>query len=85
MYDHEISSGSVGDGDVCGCGGGEALQQTDGSSAVAPSDVPKSSAKALQTLKGHDGHVYSMAFSPDGQQIVSGSWDNTVKIWDASE
>ena len=24
-----------------------------------------------------------MAFSPDGKRIVSGSRDNTVKVWDA--
>jgi len=28
---------------------------------------------ALQTLKGHSGWVNSVAFSPDGKQIVSGS------------
>ena len=24
-----------------------------------------------------------MAFSPDGKRIVSGSGDNTVRVWDA--
>ena len=39
----------------------------------------------LQTLTGHTARVNSVAFSPDGQRIVSGSSDNTLKIWDASE
>ncbi|KAH8746762.1 NWD1 like protein [Diaporthe sp. PMI_573] len=36
----------------------------------------------LQTLKGHDSSVHSVAFSADGQRLASGSRDNTVKIWD---
>ena len=35
------------------------------------------------TLTGHSGSVWSVAYSPDGKHIVSGSWDRTVKIWDA--
>jgi WD40 repeat protein len=27
--------------------------------------------------------VTSLAFSPDGRWLVSGSWDKTIKIWDA--
>jgi WD40 repeat protein len=39
---------------------------------------------ALQTLEGHSGHVSSVAFSPDGKRVVSGSWkDKTAQLWDA--
>ena len=35
----------------------------------------------IRTLKGHDGVVYSVNFSPDGKTLVSGSWDKTIKLW----
>ena len=31
----------------------------------------------------HSGDVNSVAFSPDGKTIVSGSWDRTLKVWAA--
>ena len=35
------------------------------------------------TLTGHSEPVLSVAYSPDGKHIVSGSFDNTVKVWDS--
>ncbi|HEY9621592.1 MAG TPA: AAA-like domain-containing protein [Crinalium sp.] len=49
--------------------------------------VDSSLLSAVQTVKeenrfqGHTASVYSVAFSPDGQRIVSGSGDNTVRLW----
>ncbi len=37
----------------------------------------------LFTLYGHTGPVSSVSFSPDGTRIVTGSRDNTAKVWDA--
>lgn len=37
--------------------------------------------RELQTLKGHSDSANSIAFSPDGKTIATGSRDNTVKLW----
>ena len=29
----------------------------------------------------HDSRVVSVAISPDGKYVVSGSWDNTARVW----
>ena len=33
-------------------------------------------------VNAHSGWVMSVAFSPDGTKIVSGSADKTIKVWD---
>jgi WD40 repeat protein len=34
-------------------------------------------------FEGHTGSVWSVAFSSDGKQIVSGSDDKSIRVWDA--
>jgi WD40 repeat protein len=35
------------------------------------------------SLQGHSRGVTVVSYSPDGQWIVSGSGDHTVRLWDA--
>jgi WD40 repeat protein len=32
-------------------------------------------------LRGHEGYVWSAAFSPDGTKIVTASTDQTARVW----
>jgi WD40 repeat protein len=41
------------------------------------------SGEALFDLQGHTKTVWRVAFTPDGRKIVTGSFDNTARIWNA--
>jgi WD40 repeat protein len=47
-------------------------------------DAASQSAEIFLQL-GHSDSVYSVAFSPDGGTLASGSHDNTVKLWDVKD
>jgi WD40 repeat protein len=33
---------------------------------------------------GHGNTVNAVAFAPDGRTVITGSWDNTARLWDAA-
>ena len=39
--------------------------------------------KVRLTLTGHDAGGFSAGYSPDGQRIVTASWNHTAKVWEA--
>ena len=55
------------------------------STAASPVIEPQSAGQVVETsqLTGHLGAVYSIAWSPDGSRIATGSSDGTAHIWDA--
>ncbi|KAJ6262618.1 Beta-TrCP [Drechslerella dactyloides] len=38
--------------------------------------------RMIRILKGHHNYVYCLNFNPQGNMIVSGSYDEAVRIWD---
>jgi WD40 repeat protein len=38
--------------------------------------------EGFKTLQGHTSQIYAIAFSSDGETLVSCSMDSTIKLWD---
>lgn len=54
-----------------------ALGHADGTVTVLRPGAPD----PIAILEGHRARVSALAFTPDGTELVTGSWDSTVRIW----
>jgi WD40 repeat protein/serine/threonine protein kinase len=76
------------DGKLVASGGYDKLVMVWNPDEVQPIDIAnrldgKPDAKVNYVrLSGHEGPVHSVEFSPSGKLVLSGSDDNTVRVWD---
>nr|MBA2543312.1 protein kinase [Deltaproteobacteria bacterium] len=73
------------DGNTLASGGEDAIARL-WTVATAESRLRRVAFKAVEShaLKGHTQRVYSVAFSPDGKQLATGSDDRTLWLWNVA-
>jgi len=69
-------------GDVALSPDGRTVGVAGSESRVALVDVDEHGCRIDTDLHGHSGRVYSIAFSPDSQQVLTASLDKTARLWD---
>jgi WD40 repeat protein len=48
-------------------------------------DLSPKPLRLVRTWKAHKSPITSLAFFPDGQRLLSASWDGTVRIWKVND
>lgn len=61
------------------------FEQSNPASLAEASDSSHLPGTCLKTLRGHFSRVWTIAFSPDGQLLASGSDDQTIRLWNAHD
>jgi|GEM_PF-787108 len=59
---------------------GAVINVTDNNVSVINSET-----SFIRNMTGHTSYVISVAFSPDGTKLASGSYDNTIKLWNTAD
>ena len=48
-------------------------------------DLSPKPLRLIRTWKAHKSPINSVAFFPDGQRLLSTSWDGTVRVWKVND
>ena len=62
---------------------GGSYDDNNGNSHAIAQVLEAKSGRQLLAFDGHTDAVFSVAWSPDGKYIASGSYDETVQVWEA--